>query len=162
LTNLVGSSTSFVTLSTTTYAISPIVSLADARSVTLYVAYNAAASDGQLSLIPLISGSDTTPGATDSSWFALGVTTGAFASTAALTRSLPPGMSLTTAPQWGADQLPRLGHPSSRSDWSWTAYQACVALRRERCEIHGVPVRRGFRERRKHLAVLCSPHLTTP
>jgi hypothetical protein len=99
--DLVGASGSFVGLPTTAYALSSIITLGDARSITLYVAYESSATGGQFSLVPLVSGHDTAPASTADSWFALGVTPGTFSSTLALPRPLPLGMALTTNPPWG-------------------------------------------------------------
>lgn len=51
---------------------SSIVSVADARKITLFVKYTGGATGGYPHILPLVSGSLASPAVTDDSWYALG------------------------------------------------------------------------------------------
>lgn len=51
---------------------SAIVSVADARKITFFVKYTGGAAGGYPHILPLVSGSLTSPATTDDSWYALG------------------------------------------------------------------------------------------
>lgn len=53
-------------------ASSSIVSVADARKITLFVKYTGGAAGGYPHILPLVSGALTSPATTDDSWYALG------------------------------------------------------------------------------------------
>jgi hypothetical protein len=99
--DLVGTRNAFVGILPSGYSISPVIPLGDARSLTLYVAYNPTTTGSQLSLVPLVSGADSPPPQISDLWFALGATPGTFSSTTALPKPLPPGLGPTVNPPWG-------------------------------------------------------------
>lgn len=102
--NLVGTSAALVACAASgAYTAATHVKLAGARKCTLFVAYNAAAIGGYVSILPTLSAhvtSDPGPNGTADAWFSPGVWDGTVTGSTLTASSLPAGTDYTVTPDF--------------------------------------------------------------